>query len=198
MEALFGIKGKDFVIVAADKHAQFSICQLKNDCDKIMVIDDNKLYAGIGPNADVTNFLEYTQKNVHLYRHKNNVQLGCRAAANWTRNALAHMLRRNPHQVDMIIAGYDDEGPQLYFLDYLSSLNSLNKAAHGYGAYFALSIMDRYWKPDITEAEGLEVIRKCIQEMKTRFIINMDRFTIKIVDKDGVRTLQQPPVVEAA
>jgi len=195
MEALFGLKGKDFVILAADKHAQFSICQIKNDHDKIMEIDGNKLYAGAGPNGDVTNFLEYTQKNIHLYRLRNNVGLGCGAAARWTRNQLATMLRKNPHQIDMLIAGFDEDGPQLYFLDYLSSLNSLNKAAHGYGAYFALSIMDRYWKPDLTEKEGMEVIQKCIQEMKTRFIMNMDQFSIKIVDKNGIRTLPQPPLL---
>lgn len=197
MEALFGIKGKDFVIIAADKHAQFSICQLKDDYDKILEIDDNKLYAGIGPNGDVSNFLDFTQKNIHLYKLRNNLKLGCGAAAKWTRNQLATMLRRNPHQIDMIIGGFDEEGPQLYFLDYLASLNKLNKAAQGYGAYFALSIMDHLWKPDLTEAEALDIIRKCIQEMKTRFIINMDKFTIKVVDKNGIRTLQQPAFVTA-
>jgi len=190
MEALFGIKCNDFVIIAADKHAAFSICQLKDDHDKIMLIDDNKLFAGCGPNGDVINFLEYIQKNIHLYQLRTHIQLGVKGAANFTRNQLATMLRKNPHQVDLLVGGYDKDGPHLYFMDYLASCNGVNKAAHGYGAYFALSIMDRYWRPDLTEEEGLDVIQKCIQEMATRFIINMSKFSIKVVDKNGTRVIR--------
>ena len=70
-------------------------------------------------------------------------------------------------------------------------MQKLNKAAHGYGAYFTLGLMDRHWKPDITEEEGLALIRKCIKEMETRFIVNLTKFSIKIVNKDGVRALEQ-------
>jgi len=43
-------------------------------------------------------------------------------------------------------------------------------AAHGYGAYFALSTMDRWHRPDMDLAEGLELLKKCINELETRFI----------------------------
>jgi len=87
----------------------------------------------------------------------------------------------------MLVAGYDADGPHLYFMDYLSSMERVNRAAHGYGAYFALSIMDRYYKKDLTYEEGLDIIRKCIKEMQVRFLIHMEKFVIKVVDKDGVR-----------
>jgi len=192
MQAIFGICGKDFAIVAADKHEQFSIVRLKDDEDKIKVVDGNKLFAVAGPNGDTAQFMEFIEKNIVLYKMRNGIKLGTAAAANFTRNELAHALRRGPYQVDMLIAGYDeDEGPSLYFMDYLSSMQKLNKAAHGYGAYFTLGLMDRHWKPDITEEEGLALIRKCIKEMETRFIVNLTKFSIKIVNKDGVRVLEQ-------
>ena len=47
----------------------------------------------------------------------------------------------------MLIAGHDDEdGPSLYFMDYLASLNKVPYGAHGYGAMFSLSIMDRHYR----------------------------------------------------
>ena len=37
-------------------------------------------------------------------------------------------------------------GPSLYFMDYLSTMQKMNFGAHGYGANFCLSILDREWK----------------------------------------------------
>ena len=44
------------------------------------------------------------------------------------------------------MGGMDEEGPSLYFLDYLASLIKVPFAVHGYGGFFTLSIMDRYYK----------------------------------------------------
>ena len=47
----------------------------------------------------------------------------------------------------MLIAGEDEhEGPSLYFLDYLASMVKLPYAVHGYGSFFTLSILDKYYK----------------------------------------------------
>lgn len=45
------------------------------------------------------------------------------------------------------MGGYDKEnGPELYFMDYLASSVKVPFAAHGFGGYLSLSIMDRYHK----------------------------------------------------
>lgn len=36
----------------------------------------------------------------------------------------------------------------------VNDLFEASQAAHGYGAMFTLGLMDRYWKPDLTEAEA--------------------------------------------
>ena len=47
----------------------------------------------------------------------------------------------------MLLAGHDDtDGASLYFMDYLASLNKVPYGAHGYGALFSLSIMDRLYR----------------------------------------------------
>merc|ERR1719498_1434391 len=135
------------------------------------------------------NFVEFISKNIRLHTLRTGKVLSTRAAANFTRNELAHALRRGPYQVDLLIAGVDDDGPGLYFMDYLSSMEKVNKAAQGYGAYFALSIMDRYYKPDLTLEEGKDIIRKCIAEMQTRFLIHMSKFKVKVVTKDGIQEI---------
>ena len=58
------------------------------------------------------------------------------------------LLLQTPYFVNLLLAGHDkDTGPELYFLDYLASMIKLPYAAHGYGGYFILSVMDRYYRP---------------------------------------------------
>lgn len=193
-ETVFGIKGKGWAIVVADSHMQaHQIIQIKTNEDKITVVD-NKLFGCNGASADRCTFTEYVSKNLALYELRNGVKLDTNAAANWTRNELATALRRGPYQVDLIIAGYDEESKDasLYFIDAYSSMAKVNKAAHSYAGNFVLGILDKEWKLDLTEKEGLKVVKKCIAEIRQRFALGrLDEFTIKVVNKDGVRVVKQ-------
>lgn len=166
-------------------HVASSIMRLKNNADKITEVQ-GKLFAVSGPSADAVNFMEFIEKNIRLSTLRNGVPLSTKAAANFTRNELAHALRNGPYQCDMLIAGCDTDGPALYFMDYLAACEKVNKAAHGYGAYFALSVMDRYYKPNMDVEEAKDVIRKCIAEMSHRFVLHMEKFKCKVVRPGGL------------
>lgn len=103
---------------------------------------------------------------------------------------LAKALRRGPYQTNLLLAGYDaDSKITLYHMDYLAALSNVNFGAHGYAANFILSVFDRDWKPNMTLEEGMELVRKCIHELKTRYLISQPIFTIKVVDKNGIRVI---------
>ncbi|KAL2530560.1 Proteasome subunit beta type-2-A [Forsythia ovata] len=90
--------------------------------------------------------------------------------------------------VNIILAGYDKEMcPSLYFDDYIASLHKLEKAAFGYGSYFALSMMDRHYRSDMTVEEAVDLVDKVIMEIRLRLVVAPPNFVIKIVDKDGAR-----------
>jgi len=188
MDSLFGLVGKDFVVVAADTVQARSILVLRSDIDKIMPLDSHKLLATAGPAGDRYNFSEYIQKNLHLHELRTGIQFDTKAAASFTRNELANALRRGPYQVSCLLGGFDDKkGPSLYWMDYLGSLMSTPATAHGYGAAFVLSVMDKYYTAGMDLEDALDVIRKCIKELKTRFLINTPNFIVKVADKDGIR-----------
>ena len=64
---------------------------------------------------------------------------------------LAKALRSNPYQVNLLLGGVEDDGtPSLYFMDYLASMCKEKYAAHGYGSFFILSTMDKYYKVVLT------------------------------------------------
>ena len=51
-----GIKGKDFVMVCSDTGAGHSVIKIKNDEDKIVPIDDHKVFCLSGEAGDRVNF----------------------------------------------------------------------------------------------------------------------------------------------
>ncbi|MFS8021240.1 putative proteasome endopeptidase complex [Helianthus anomalus] len=133
-------------------------------------------------------FTEYVQKNVSLYHYRNGIPLTTKAAANFMRGELATALRKNPYMVNIVLAGYDKEtGPSLYFIDYIATMHKVDKAAFGYGSYFALSMMDRHYHPDMTVDEAIKLADQCIEEIRSRLVVAPQNFIIKIVDQDGAR-----------
>jgi 20S proteasome subunit beta 4 len=90
----------------------------------------------------------------------------------------------------VLVAGVNDSGvPSLHWIDYISNMQQLPFAAHGYAAYFCMSTMDRYYEPDMTLDQVLKLLKKCLTELQVRFVANLPAWTIKLVDKDGVREI---------
>ncbi|CAH3161712.1 unnamed protein product [Porites lobata] len=194
MECLIGIQGPDFVLVASDSASGRSIIRMKDDQDKMFKLSSKLLMLVTGEAGDTVQFAEYMEKNIQLYKMKNGYELTPHAAANFTRRNLADALRSSSaYMVNMLIAGYDEaNGPELYFMDWLASLQKVPFAAHGYGSFFSLSIMDRYYRPGLTREEARELLQKCIEEVQRRFLVRLPDFFIRIVDKDGVHDVSIP------
>jgi len=95
---------------------------------------------------------------------------------------------QNPYMVNVILGGYDkDVGASLYYIDYIATLHKIDKGAFGYGSYFCLSLMDKLYHPDMTVEEAVDLVDKCIKEIRLRLVVAPQNFVIKIVDKDGAR-----------
>ena len=192
MECLIGIQFKDFVFVAADMTTAQSIMVMKSDEQKIHKISDKLVMAVCGESGDTTQFSEYIGKNIQLYKMRNGYELSPKAAAWFTRRNLADCLRsRTPYYVNLLMAGYDDStGPELFFIDYLASCVKVPYAAHGYGGFFSLSILDRYYKYDSTEEEAYLLMKKCVREIHKRLIVNLPNFKVQKIFKDGIKELE--------
>jgi len=190
MDSVFGLIGKDYALIASDASVARSILVFKHDVDKIVQLDSHKIMVGAGVAADNATFSEYVQKNLKLYELNNDVKLDTAAAASFIRNELAVALRKGPYQTNLLVGGYDaNGGASLHWIDYMASHAKVPFGAHGYAGNFIISIFDREWKHNMTLEQGLAIVRMCLHELKTRFMISQPNFVIKCVDKDGVRNI---------
>ncbi len=103
--------------------------------------------AGAGEAPARTILCEFIQRRIQYFKYKDGLSLTTHAVANYARTFLADSLRERMFACDSLIGGFHkDEGPSLYYLDYLATLQKVNKTAFGYGAYFILTVMDTQWK----------------------------------------------------
>jgi len=198
-----GMQFNDFVMVAADQTNARSIMVMKSDMKKYMQLSDKLIMAVSGESGDTSQFSEYIQKNIQLYKMRNGYELSPAAAANFTRRNLADYLRsRTPYQVNLLLAGWDDEKkmPELYQMDYLAAMIKAPYAAHGYGGFFTTTIMDRHYKADMSKEQAYALMVECVKEVHKRLIINLPNFSVLIIDKDGVKDMDAitPQVIASA
>ena len=190
MDCVFGIQGKDFVLLAGDRASvSNSIIKLQDTDHKIFKLTNNQMIATVGESYDKKNFAKLIKANMELYFFQNGQRLTTDETASYIRKDLAEGIRSSPHQCNCLLAGYDVDGPKLYWLDYLGSYAKLLKAAHGYGAYFLYGLMDNFYKKNLSLVEGEDIIKKCINELKTRFSINMVDFDVFKITKEGIEDI---------
>lgn len=186
-----GIKGKDFVMLCTSATAVQQIITMKDDEDKIVPLDTHTMMATSGEPGDRVQFSEFVAANVRLYSLRNGSKLSTKAIANFARGELATALRQGPKSTNLLVAGYDEgKGPSLYFLDYLATMHKMNVAGYGYGSWFVLSMYDRLWHPNLTEEEALKMMHLGLEEVKRRLVVASSSYTIKVVNKDGIKIIE--------
>eukprot|EP01012_Entosiphon_sulcatum_P016716 TRINITY_DN2160_c0_g1_i1.p1 TRINITY_DN2160_c0_g1~~TRINITY_DN2160_c0_g1_i1.p1 ORF type:complete len:212 (-),score=23.01 TRINITY_DN2160_c0_g1_i1:17-652(-) len=208
METLIAIACNDHVIFAGSAGAGRSIIQFKDNEDKLHVVDDNKILASSGEIGDRVNFAAWVSRNLALNANREHRNLPGSSAAHFIRAELAKSIRSSsPYVVNCLFGSFDKplpelaklkaageavndgSGSQLYYLDYLGSLQRIPFGTQGYGGTFVTAILDRYWRPDQSVDESYELLRKCCDEVKKRIVISSPAFVVKVITKEGVKVL---------
>ena len=190
MDCIFAVQGKDYILLAGDRASvSNSIIKLQDTDHKLFKLNDNQVIACVGESYDKKDFPKYIKANLDLYFFQNGQRLTTEEAAAYIRNQFAEGIRSSPYQCNCLLAGFDEDGPKLYWLDYLGSYAKLLKAAHGYGAYFLYGLMDNFYKKNMSLDDGEDIIKKCINELKTRFSINMVDFDVFKITKNEIEDI---------
>ncbi|KAK6474371.1 proteasome subunit beta type-2 [Huso huso] len=194
MEYLIGIQGPDFVLVAADTIAANSIIQMKHDHDKMFKLSEKILMLCVGEAGDTVQFAEYIQKNVQLYKMRNGEEELCitvTVAEAWL--------------VGWCLCGLKICNPNGLFASETGvSFLALGKRGVKEGIWKGVLCRARvtdyvFWCvcTDLTRDEAVELLKKCLEELKKRFILSLPSFNVRLIDKDGIKDLEKLPLAAA-
>ncbi|KAM7456185.1 hypothetical protein BLSTO_03064 [Blastocystis sp. subtype 1] len=157
---IVGLVYKNGVIIAADQRATTESLVVDKETMKVHYIAPNIYCCGAGTAADADQITELVSNQLALMRLQTGKQSRLVAAMTLLSERLFQY--GGNIQAALILGGCDLEGPHLYGIWPEGSVDSLPYDTLGSGSYAAMSVLEHRYKPDMEEAEAIELAADAI------------------------------------
>ena len=181
-----GLVFRDGVVLAADRKVSAGIYVAHKAGKKILPIDRHAVVTIAGVVADAQAIVDVLRANATLYRISNRMPMPIRAIATLASNILFGS-RLFPYVVEINVAGYDSGGPALYTVDLLGSLTSEKYIARGSGSPMALGVLEKEYRPDLTEEEAVKLAVIAVKSAIKWDPFSGEGIDLVVVTSDGYR-----------
>lgn len=175
---------KDVVVLGADTRATGGSEVMDKNCEKIHYLAPNIWCCGAGTAADTEKTTELIASNLELLRLSTGT--GSRVVTALT--MLKRMLFQYQGNVSaaLVLGGVDVHGPHLYNIYPHGSSDKLPYVTMGSGSLAAMSVFETRYKEDMTQEEGVALVRDAIRAGIFNDLGSGSRVDITVVRKDGV------------
>lgn len=194
---IVGIKGKDFVVLAADKQSTEGFIKYNLKEKKIYPIENYMGIATSGLVGDAQALVRFLESRVRFME----IELGEKPTPRAVTSYLALILNSAkiiPYFVGLIVGGYKDE-PYLASLDAAGGLDEQDYVAHGSGMIFALPILDDGYKKNIKEKEAVKLAIRAVEAAKKRDVFSggyEPGVDVLIIDAQGAHFVDEKEVIK--
>lgn len=191
-----GLKGKDFVVLAADMRASMGHLAYDEESKKIYKITSHLAVTNAGSVGDSLTIIRFLRSQARLYEMERETTMTPKAAATFLSNIL-NANRYYPFMVQLIIGGVNQK-PEIFELTPFGGVLERTKyAVSGSGTELALTVLDQNYKAELTEDEGIKLAIKAIEAGKKRDIYSGGvSISVTVIDSKGIRELEQNEVTK--
>ena len=185
-----GIKAKDGVVLCADMRASAGYFIANNNTMKIQKIDDHAGMTMAGGVADAQNITDILKYHANLHRIQKQRPIPIKSLTRLT-SLIFQQNRGYPFIADILVGGYDQQGPALYNIDMFGSAEEKTYVTTGSGSPVAYGLLEEEYHKDIS-VEGAKVLAlRAVKAAITRNIGTGDGINISIINKNGFRLLSK-------
>lgn len=173
------------VVMGADTRTSTGEYVANRASRKISKVHDNIFVCRCGSAADTQALTGF----VINYLGQHAVELGKEPTVNTAANLFKMIAYNNKDRLlaGLIIAGYDEKrGGQVYSVPLGGSVHRVPVACDGSGSGYVSGLIDANYRPDMTKAECLEFVRKCVAHAMSRDGSSGGMIRTLVVSKDGL------------
>lgn len=173
------------VVMGADTRTSTGEYVANRASRKISKVHDNIFVCRCGSAADTQALTGF----VINYLGQHAVELGKEPTVNTAANLFKMIAYNNKDRLlaGLIIAGYDEKrGGQVYSVPLGGSVHRVPVACDGSGSGYVGGLIDANYRPDMTKAECLEFVRKCVAHAMSRDGSSGGMIRTLVVSKDGL------------
>jgi proteasome beta subunit len=167
MTTTVGIKGKDFIVLAADQRATMGSFIANADAQKIHMLAPHIGFTIAGGVGDAQALIRALKSEAALYELKNKRPISVAGmntlAANIMFSAGGNL------QVHPIIAGVDRNGPRMFTMDSVGGYGEeANFCSTGSGSPGALGLLEDSYDPEMSETAAVALAKRAILTAQKR------------------------------
>ncbi|KAI5170866.1 20S proteasome subunit beta 2 [Nematocida sp. LUAm3] len=179
---IVGIKGKDYVVLAADTRSTNGSIVANKNCSKIHKIADNIYCCGAGTAADT----RFTTKLAECSMYRFSLKYDKIPYLSHCINLLKrHLFKYQGYvQASLIVGGVDETGPVLCGIHPHGSIDPIPYCAQGSGSYAAIGILETQWKPDMSAEEAIELAADAIEAGISNDLFSGSNVDICVIKQD--------------
>lgn len=178
----------DGIALAADTRASAGFFIADRHVMKIQKVDMHLGMTIAGGVADAQNLVDIMRYNANIYRLTNKELMPVKSAARLCSNVLFNQ-RYYPYYVQIILAGYDKSGGNIYNIDLFGSMTSEKFISTGSGSPVAYGYLESEFKDNLSVKEGYKIAIQAIAAATRRNAGTGDGINAVIIDKDGYHEL---------
>lgn len=185
-----GIKAKDGVVLCADMRASAGYFIANNNTMKIQQIDDHAGMTMAGGVADAQNITDILRYHANLHKIQKNEPISIKSLTRLT-SLIFHQNRGYPFMADILVGGYDKQGPALFNIDMFGSVEEKTYVTTGSGSPVAYGLLEEEYRDDLNVEDAKVIALRAVKAAIIRNIGTGDGINVSIIDKDGFRLLSK-------
>jgi len=187
---IVGIVFKDGVVLGADTRATGGTEVADKNCEKIHYLAPNIYCCGAGTAADTEKTTELISSQLDLLRMNTG---GSQSRVVTSCTMLKRMLYRYQGHVSaaLVLGGCDINGPHVYQIYPHGSTGKLPYTTMGSGSLAAMSVFETGWAEDMTEEEGVELVKRAILAGIFNDLGSGSNVDICVIRTDGTTSLDR-------
>lgn len=177
-------KFNEGIIVSVDSRSTMGAYIASGTVKKIIEINPFLLGTMAGGAADCSFWERNLGMQCRLYELRNRKRISVAAASKLLANTM-NSYKGYGLSMGTMVTGWDETGPQLYYVDDDGTRLKGNMFSVGSGSTYAYGVLDTYYRPDLTVEEAIDLGKRAIYHATHRDAYSGGINNLYHVTKDG-------------
>jgi proteasome beta subunit len=189
-----GMIAKDCVVLASDQRATMGFLIANKTAKKIFKVT-NRIGATIaGSVADAQNIMDLLAAEAKLFEIQRGRPIRVKALTRLLSNIMFQ--GRGAYMLACVVGGFDDEGAQVYYTDFVGSVIPDKFVSTGSGSPVALGVLEAEYKDDLPKKKAIELGIRAVAAAIERDAASGNSILVSVIDKDGYQEVPKDTIMK--
>jgi len=189
-----GLIAKDCVVLASDQRATMGFLIANKTAQKIYKITDRIGATIAGSVADAQNIMDLLRAEAKLFEIQRSRPIRVKALTRLLSNIMFQA--RGGYMLQCLVGGFDDEGPQVFYTDYIGSVLPDKFTSTGSGSPVALGVFEAEYKDELPRKKAIELGIRAVAAAIERDAASGNSILVSVIDKNGYEEVDKETILK--